>query len=185
MLEKISEQLINILIKIKAINQDEQDIIIANFKNYQKDNFGYFLLDEGLITRQQLLRAYSILYSLPSLDVQGAMLDHDLITSFEKEVLLEQEAIPVETDENILIFCVSDPEKPGLEENLGKYTDAVIELQVGIGRDIIEALEDYFEDVPEEELDEVKSLEEKDEDEDEFDIDDFEEEEEEEEEDYI
>ena len=54
MLEKISEQLINILIKIKAINQDEQDIIIANFKNYQKDNFGYFLLDEGLITRQQL-----------------------------------------------------------------------------------------------------------------------------------
>lgn len=143
-------KLTDVLIKIKAIGADERDAIAKNFKNRQKDNFGYFLLDEGIVSKQQLLRAYSLLYNLPPLDVQGFMFDHELVTSFPKDVLLEQEAIPVETDENIIIFCVSDPEKAGLEETLGEYTDSVIELQVGIGRDILDAIEDYFEDSPDE-----------------------------------
>jgi hypothetical protein len=146
------ERLADVLIKIKALKPEERDAIAVNFKNRQKDNFGYFLLDEGLVSRQQLLRAYSLLYNLPALDVQGFMFDHDLVTSFDKDVLLEQEAIPVESDESIIIFCVSDPEKPGLEEELGKYTDSIVELQVGIGRDILDAIEDYFEDVPDEML---------------------------------
>jgi hypothetical protein len=146
------DRLADVLIKIKALRPEERDAISINFKNRQKDNFGYFLLDEGLVSRQQLLRAYSLLYNLPSLDVQGFMFDHDLVTSFDKDVLILQEAIPVESDESIIIFCVSDPEKPGLEEELGKYTDSIIELQVGIGRDIIDAIEDYFEDVPDEML---------------------------------
>lgn len=142
------DKLVDILIKIKALNKDEHDIIIKNFKNREKDNFGYFLLDEGLVTKQQLLRSYSLYYGIPSLDAQGFMFDHDLVTSFPKDLLLEEEAIPVETDESIIIFCVSDPEKSGLEESLAPYTDLVIELQVGIGRDIIDSIEDYFEDSP-------------------------------------
>ena len=53
-------ELCSILVKNQVIKKDEADALVLAFKKSEKPQFDVFLLDEGLVSRQNLLNALNL-----------------------------------------------------------------------------------------------------------------------------
>lgn len=139
------EGLTSILQKRKVVDTREAQSLKNLFKGTTKPNFDDFLLDEGLVEKDDLLNALAEYYQVPPFDVVGYFFDHAIVRMFPKEFLLSNELIPVERDENVLIVVASNPADPELLPRIGKYVSYDIQFCVGIRQDICDAIEEFFE----------------------------------------
>ncbi|HBR70848.1 TPA: hypothetical protein DIC20_02490 [Candidatus Dependentiae bacterium] len=144
------QALSDILLKMGALDKDNADAIKKDFKGSEQVQLNYFLLDEGLVTKEELLRALSEYYEVPYFDVRGYQFNHDLLSLFPQDFLIRNAVIPVEFDGNILTVVAGGPDQTGLREKLRKYTTHHIEFRVGIVRDIIDEARAYYELPPDE-----------------------------------
>jgi hypothetical protein len=124
----------------------DRDAVSARnlFSKSSADEFDDFLLEEGLVSREHLLRALSVYYNLESFDVTGFFFERDTLSYFPKDFLLEYAIIPVEADNEIITIVAAHPEEPGLREKIGLYTTNVIEFSIGLKREIIDAIREYY-----------------------------------------
>lgn len=136
------------LVKLKIVNPKEAHAMKKDFHTRSKENFDFFLLDEGLVTKDELLKALSEYYKIPYFDVRGFEFDHDLVVNFPKEFLLENLIIPSQVDQDMLTVVASQPEAPGLEAAIRDYTSNDIVFLVGIGRDIIDVIREFYDESP-------------------------------------
>lgn len=142
--EKFIEGLISILQKRDIVDAQEAKNLKSLFKGANKPNFDDFLLDEGLVDKDDLLNALAEYYQVPPLDVVGYFFDHATVRMFPKEFLLSNGVIPLERDENILVMVASDPADPELLPRIGNYVSYDIQFYVGIRQDIYDAIEEFF-----------------------------------------
>ena len=140
------ENLCNILVRQGSVSEKEADAMKKDFENRSKDAFDYFLTSEGLVTKENVLKALSEYYGIPSVDVVGYFFDHDLVIDFPKDFLLRHAIIPMEMDQEILTVVASQPDMPGLLEDIGRLTKYDIEFLVGNKQDIIDAIEEYYDE---------------------------------------
>ena len=133
------------LLKNDTIEEKEAESVAEMFHDRTKGRIDYFLLDEGIVEREDLLQALSSVYQIPSFDVKGYFFDNDLLSSFPKDVLISKAMIPLQIDEDILIMITSDPEDPELLDDIGHSVSYDVEFNVGLRRDIIDAIEEYYE----------------------------------------
>ncbi|OGB97538.1 hypothetical protein A3F06_03325 [candidate division TM6 bacterium RIFCSPHIGHO2_12_FULL_36_22] len=138
------EGLAKILAKMKVISTDEMEGLIHDFKVSPKARFDYFLLEEGIVEKDDLLRALSEYYQIPYFDIEGYFFNRDLLILFPKDLLERDVFIPIELDESIMTIVVSDPELENLRDDIGDYTTYVIEFRVGLRRDIISAIREFY-----------------------------------------
>lgn len=163
------ESLCSILVKNEVISSQEAHELQKDFKGRSKENFDDFLLTEGLVAKEYLLQALSEYYDVPSFDVIGHFFDRDLLHRFPYDVLIRYEVIPLERDGNMVAIVASDPRKI---ENAQEVTQCLSEdfhFFVGIRRDIVDAVDAYYEASPftsdgeidqtEEEQDEIEAFE--------------------------
>lgn len=152
--ETIVEDLSAILLKNKAVSEKEAHALQRVFKESSHDNFCDFLLGEGLVEETDLLRALSQYYKVPSFEVTGYFFEHFLLHRFPKEFMLVNGFIPLEVDEDSLVVVASDPAIPGLESALREFVSYDIIFFVGLRRDIIDAVEEFYDNPPQQENEE-------------------------------
>lgn len=114
------------------------------FNDAEQERFDDFLLQEGVVSKEDLLPALSQVYQVPSTDVEGYFFRTHLLQMFPEDFLIVNGIIPMEQDENILIVVASDPSNPELLPRIGEHVSYDIEFFVGIYTDIKDAIEEYY-----------------------------------------
>jgi|SRR5579859_519422 len=142
--ETFVDTLVEILVKARLVTSEEARIYRDQFEQSEHELFDYFLISEGLVTKEDLLRALSLYYQVPSVDVLGYYIDPVLIRNFPKDFLIVNEIIPLEMEDDFLVVAAVDPQDPTLLSKLGKFTSEDIQFQVGLAREIIDTIEDYY-----------------------------------------
>lgn len=158
--ETFAQALSEILVKHKLVDEAEGRALQRAFKSSEKENFDDFLLEEGLIEEAPLLRALSEYYQVPSVDVTGYFFDTQLLRNFPKDFLLRNRIVPLEMEDDELIMVASEPDNPDLLSSLGSYTTEDIQFRVGLGRDISDAVKEFYDKSPTDLLDDQDQLEE-------------------------
>lgn len=139
-----------ILYKQGAISKADEQALIRDFTEGDPAQLNYFLLDEALVSKEDLFRALMQHYTIPYFDVRGYQFNHELLALFPQQVLVQYAVLPIEFDGAILTVVAGQPDKPGLREILRQYTTSHIEFRVGITRDIVDEIRAYYEDPPNE-----------------------------------
>lgn len=142
--ETFAQALCEVLVKQKVVSEAEGRALARAFKSSEKENFDDFLLEEGLIDEDVLLRALAQYYQLPPVDVTGYFFDTQLLRNFPKDFLLRNGIIPLEVEDDFMIVVASNPDNPDLLSAIGAYTSEDIQFRVGLGRDISDSIKEFY-----------------------------------------
>lgn len=143
--ETFAQELSDILIKQRVLAPDVARQIQASYGRSSIDEFDDFLLEEGLVAKQDILQALSAYYSVPAFDVTGKFFDRLLLQNFPKEFLARNVVIPLEEEnEDMLMVVAADPQRPGLEAAMREFANTDINFLVGISQDISDAINEYY-----------------------------------------
>lgn len=153
----------DILVRNHIIPASESPRLQQLFLDSEQDSYDSFLLSEGFVDREDLLRALAEYYKVPSFDVTGYFFERMLLRKFAKDFLLRNEVIPLEVDENMIIMIAAEPEKEGLSSEIRSFVSYSIEYRAGIAQDIIDAIEEYYDKSLTEDLNEDEETHEEDE----------------------
>jgi type IV pilus assembly protein PilB len=137
-------ELTHILIKNGALTGAKEQQLDAAFQKSEHERYEMFLLDEGLVEPEVLLKALSLCYKVPAFDVADYFFERYLLHFFPKDFLLRHTIIPVELDEDILVVAASNPADPELAAAINEYVSHDIQFCVGIYQDICDAVEEFY-----------------------------------------
>ncbi len=133
-----------ILVKHKIFSQAEARVLKKNFDEASQESFDEFLLDEGLIDKEDLLRALAEYYQMSAVDLAGYFFQTFLLRKFPKDLMIRRTFIPLEVDQNVLIVVAGNPDHPELLSLIGKYVSYDIQFRVSIKQDIIDAVQEFY-----------------------------------------
>ena len=126
------------------------DMVRLHIDFAQQDGVAFedFLLEQGIVEREELLEALSQYYGVPQLDVVGTFFDHQFLRLLPLEVMLEHLVIPYLREEgsDTLWVIAADPSDPHILELLGLYVTHDIAFMVGLPQDIRDALREYYDE---------------------------------------
>ncbi|MBP9764969.1 hypothetical protein KBD08_01400 [Candidatus Babeliales bacterium] len=140
------ERLAQALVKLKIMSEPESESLVTEFKGRAKGRIDEFLLDEGIVNQDTLLKALQIVYGIPAYDVRGHFFNHQILLLFPKDFLINQCIIPLDVEDDIMTVVVSNPEDDETLEVFGNYVPYSVNVQVGIQRDIVDAIEQYYDE---------------------------------------
>ncbi|MDP3794239.1 MAG: ATPase, T2SS/T4P/T4SS family, partial [Candidatus Uhrbacteria bacterium] len=108
---KIPQTLVEELVKAGVLNQEKAALIIEQAKNENKD-FGRLIIEQGLITEDNLLNIKSELYKLPIFDLAKFKLDlsQGLSKEIPEDIINFYQIIPFAKDGNTLRVGILNPE---------------------------------------------------------------------------
>lgn len=142
--ESFAHALCSIFEKKRLMSYEESHALQKAFKESSKEAFDDFLLEEGLMAKEHILKALADYYQVPAVDVTGYFFDHFLLHLFPKDVLHRNAIIPMVLDQNILSVVASEPDDPRLLPIIGRIVPYDIQFRVGIRRDITDAVSEYY-----------------------------------------
>lgn len=144
--ETFAERLSEILVKQRSIPANEAPALARAFAESEHEYFDDFLLEEGLVNKPDLLDALSAYYKVPAFDVDGYFFERPLLLKFPKDFLIRNVSIPLEVEENMMMVVTSEPDKDGLERAFRQFVTYDINFLVGLRQDIIDAIEDFYDE---------------------------------------
>ena len=142
--ESFAQGLCEVLVKQRVVTEAEGRALGRAFKSSEKENFDDFLLEEGLVDENVLLRALGQYYQLPPVDVTGYFFDTLLLRNFPKDFLLRNRIIPLEVEDDFMTVVAGNPDNPDLLSAIGAYSSEDIQFRVGLGRDITDAVKEFY-----------------------------------------
>lgn len=139
------EAICTILQNNRVISAEDAGALKKSFANRSQITFDDFLLEEGLIEKEDLLDALSSYYQVPAMDPIGYFFDHYLVTKFPKDFLLRNLILPLEVvDDAILVVVANDPHDEELLPAIGNYVSYDIQFMVAVASDIIGSVEEFY-----------------------------------------
>jgi type II secretion system (T2SS) protein E len=142
----LSQGLTDILMRDGVISPAVGNQLEILFKDSEKSTFTDFLMHEGFAERRDILEALSEYYQVPWFDTQGYFFDHALVNMFPKGFLLRNSIIPVEVDEDILVFVAGNPANQDLPGLIEEYASYDVRFEVGIDLDIQDAVKEFYDE---------------------------------------
>ena len=142
--DAITQAIIDILIKHQVIPEKDAKAMHKAFKDSEHEYFEDFLIEEGIVDDINVLRSLSEYYKVPAFDVVGYFFDYHQLHKFPKGYLLRNGIIPLEVDENIMIVVAAQPDDPDLLSSLGQHVSYDIQFRVGLRRNIVDAIEEFY-----------------------------------------
>jgi type IV pilus assembly protein PilB len=139
-----AKELTHILLRNRVFSDKEAFNLQRMFKESSKENFDDFLLEEGFVSKEDLLQALSQLYRVPVVDVQGYFFQTFLLHKFPKDILHRYAIIPMDVDEDIMTIVASEPDDPRLLPLIGDYVSYDIVFRVGLRLDITDAITEFY-----------------------------------------
>jgi MshEN domain len=127
----------------KVLKPEEIKELRRLYKDRSDVAFEYFVIDQGLITKEHVLQALQDYYKVPAIDVMGLEFDHHYLTMFPKDEMLRNGFIPYLREGEVLIVIARDPNDEKLLDIIGNYVSYDITFMVGLARDIGDMIEDY------------------------------------------
>lgn len=134
------------LVKLQVMSEVEAESFEKEFAGRSRARIDEFLLDEGIIDRPTLLKALQNVYGMPTYDVRGQFFNHQLLLLFPKDFLMNKCIIPLDVDDEILTIIVGNPEDDETMEIVGNYVPYSVNVLVGIARDILDSVEEYYDE---------------------------------------
>lgn len=139
------EAICSILEKNSVLSRNDANALKQNFANRSQVAFDDFLLEEGLVEKEDILRALSEYYNVPSMDPIGYFCDHYLLRKFPKDFLLRNFILPIQViDDNILMVLANNPNDEELLPEIARYVSYDIQFRVGIASEIVETIEEFY-----------------------------------------
>jgi hypothetical protein len=138
--------LTDICIAQGILGAQEKEPIKKTFYERSEPQFEQFLLDEGIVEKDQLLRALSEYYKLPAIDVVGNFFDHHLVRMFPKDVMLRNGFIPYDHEGDIMIVVAAEPDDEELPALIGNFVSYDVTFMVGIFNDITDAVKEFYDE---------------------------------------
>ncbi len=135
---------LRVLVDLKLITAEDAVKLLAAYHESDIDQIEDFLLSEGILDQESLLEALSEYYQVPSFDVVGYFFETHLLRMFPKSMLLNNEIVPLQVDENMMIVIAAKPDNPDLLFEIGENVSYDIRFHVGIGRDICDAVKEFY-----------------------------------------
>lgn len=135
---------LRVLVDLKFIPAEDAVRLLEAFHESDSDLLNDFLLSEGILEQESLLEALSQYYQVPSFDAEGYFFETHLLRMFPKEMLLKNEIVPFQVDENMMIMVAANPDNPDLLFEIGEHVSYDIRFYVGIGNDICDAVEEFY-----------------------------------------
>jgi len=136
--------LLAILVRLQVVTAEDAIAIEKSFHDSDVDQFDDFLLREDIVDEEHLLVALSEYFQVPSFDAVGYFFERHYVRMFPKEKLTKNAIVPLEVDENIMIVVASRPNDPELLFEIGQYVSYDIQFYIGIGRDIVDAVREFY-----------------------------------------
>ncbi len=143
---ELLERLVCALEKRDVLEPQDLEALCQEFEEHEALSAQDFLLEEGIVEKEDLLAALEEVFGVKAIDVVGTMFDHTLIRAFPKDVLLRNNVIPYLQDGLVLIVVAGNPEQEGLEEVLREHVSNDIEFFVGIPQHIDMMTKDFYQD---------------------------------------
>jgi hypothetical protein len=135
-----------ILLKNNLLPFTDMQTLRRAFQERDDISFEDFLLEQGILSKEDLLQALSDYYGVPYLDVIGEFFDHHFLRSFPKDVLLRHLMIPYTREGDILTVVAAEPNDPHLRVVLGNYVTHDISFMVGLPQDIHETIDEFYDE---------------------------------------
>ena len=139
-------KLADAFVKLQVFSAEEAESLVKEFQGRAKGRIDDFLLDEGIVDRETLLKALQAVYGVAPFDVRGHFFNHQLLLFFPKDFLLNQGFIPLDVDDEIMTIVMSNPEDEETLDTLSRYVSYNVNVFVGIRRDIGDAVEEYYDE---------------------------------------
>jgi type IV pilus assembly protein PilB len=139
-----AKELSNILLRNKVISDKEAYNLQRLFKESTKEAFDDFLLEQGVVAKEDILKALSQLYKVPAVDVIGHFFQTFLLHKFPKDILHRYAFIPMDVEDDILVVVASEPDDPRLLSVIGDYVSYDVRFAVGIRRDITNTITEFY-----------------------------------------
>ena len=139
------DELSEILIRHHVSTPEETAVYKEQFAQSDLDAYEDFLLEDGLVEKEELLEALGAYYEVPWIDMGGILLDPDLVRNFPKDFLLRNEFIPITLEEDFLTVAAAHPDDETLLANIGRFVNADVRFQVALPRDITDAVSENYE----------------------------------------
>lgn len=127
----------------KVLKPEEIKELRRLYKDRSDIAFEYFVLEQGLITKKDILQALEEYYKVPAIDVRGLEFDHHYVTMFPKDEMRRNGFIPYQRDGEVLFVIARDPSDENLLAVIGKYVSYDILFMVGLARDIDDVIQEY------------------------------------------
>ena len=134
------------LVKLNVFSQTEADSLVSEFKGRAKGRLDEILLDDGIIDREKLLKAFQGVYGVNPFDVRGHFFNHQLLLLFPKDFLINNAVIPLDIDDDMITVVMSNPEDEEVIEAFGNFVAYTVTVFVGVQRDIVDAIEQYYDE---------------------------------------
>ncbi len=138
------DALCTVLEKQGALKHEDAVNLKKRYVERAEARFEYFLLDEGIVTKDDVLNALAVVFNVPAVDVAGYFFEHYLVTLFPKDVMLRNGFIPYEREGEVLIIVASDPANAELLSIIGQYVSYDITFFVGLARDIDDMVKEFY-----------------------------------------
>jgi hypothetical protein len=135
---------LRVLVELKFVTSEDAKKLLVAYNESDIDQFDDFLLSEGIVEQEQLLEGLSHYFQVPSFDALGYFFETHLLRMFPKDMLLRNEIIPLQVDENMMIIIAVNPNNPELLFEIGEHVSYDIRFYVGIGRDITDAVKEFY-----------------------------------------
>lgn len=132
------------LVRMQVVTERTAQDLEHAFNNAEQERFDDFLLEEGVVEKDDLLKALSQVYQVPYMDAEGYFFQMHMLHMFPKDLLMRYAMIPMEHEDDELIMVASDPTDPELLVRIGEHVSYDVQFCVGLYRDIIDAIEEYY-----------------------------------------
>ena len=134
------------LIKNNLMKEAEAESFVQEFYDRAKGNVVSFLLEDGLLEKEDVLTALGSMYNVSSFDVSGHFFNHQILLLFPKDLLLEKVVIPLDVEDDILTVVMNNPEDEDAIDALQEHVEYNINPLVGIQEDIRDAIKEYYDE---------------------------------------
>ncbi len=140
------EGIASVLARHQLIGLDDLASLRSSFQQRDDIAFEDFLIEEGIVDKNDLLQALEEYYRVPSLDAVGEFFDHYLVRLVPKDVLLRHLIIPYMRENDNLWVLAAEPDNPHLPVVLGNYLSHNFNFMVGLPQDIRDAIREYYDE---------------------------------------
>jgi type II secretory ATPase GspE/PulE/Tfp pilus assembly ATPase PilB-like protein len=134
----------DILVEAGLVTREQVEKAFESQQSGKKIKVGELLVSQGLITEEQLLSALATKFRLQYLDLETVIPSEEALGRLSEGLASRLQVLPLEANGNILVVATSSPTDPTIGDSLRFSTNCNIELVVASSRQISAAIDRYY-----------------------------------------
>ncbi len=122
---------------------------LNKYLNYQKQTnkpIGRIFVENNILTEEEMIRFLGEQQGIPKVWLRKGLVDRKILNVLSKEKALRYKVIPVFKINNVLTLATADPNSIFVFDEISKITDLVVQPVLCRTDDIIDVIEEYYQE---------------------------------------